>query len=158
MHSTDNPPNTRLGVNNWLVIGEDGQILDTRVMLYCVRGTVKETLEFLESRIPLDFYVAEAIGPPELRFDRMVDDADDYPPAPPIYFNDPRLEANWCLLFGHATTLRLMNLPAVNFLEFEGDANAVYLAKGFILQADETLSPLDLDLSGFVNPLPPERD
>lgn len=154
MHATNHPPHARLGVNNWLIVDEDGRILAVRVKLYCVAGTVQDTIEFLDSRVEFDYYVAVENGPPELRFDEMVEDADDYPPAPPVYLNDPRIEDNWCLLFGHATTLQLMNLPSANFLEFEGTRNAVYRATAFMLGADDILRRLDVNLDRFVQPLP----
>lgn len=154
MHITDHPSQLRLGVLNWLVLAEDERIVDTRVELYCIAGTVKEAVEFLESRVKLDYYVAEAAGPPELRFDSLVEDADDYPPAPPIFLNDSRIADNWCHLFGDATTRQLMKLPTSNFLEFEGVAKTVHLAVGFMLGADGMLERLNVDLSEFVEPLP----
>ena len=154
MHAINHPPHARLGINNWLILAEDGQILDVRVKVYCVSGTVQDAVDFLESRLELDYYVADDTGPPELRFDQMVEDADDYPTAPPVFLNDPRFEENWCLLFGHATTLQLMNLPSAKLLEFEADKNAVYRATAFMLGADDILRRLDFNLDGFIQPLP----
>lgn len=154
MHAINHPPLSRLGVNNWLILAEDGHILDVRVKVYCVAGTVQDAIDFLESRLELDYYVANDTGPPELRFDQMVEDADDYPKAPPVYLNDHRIDDNWCLLFGHATTLQLMNLPSARFLEIEEDKNAVYRAVAFMLGSDDILRRLDVKLDRYLPPLP----
>lgn len=150
MHSVDNPPNTRLGVNNWLILNEDLSINDVRVKLYCIQGNPHAAKKFLESRVELDYYVSATNGPPELRFDPIAESSDEYPLQPAIFLNDVRIQNNWCLLFGHATTVEFLNLPDSNFLEFKGDRESVYLASAFMLLKNGELVRLEMDLSGFV--------